>query len=110
MKYLAAMSLSSAPLVADGGDNVIAGLCGTRQTCSKHGHCVVWSLPHMEQAVSKPIVVSYFAVFAMLVLAASLHLATPLVTAFFAYFALSQLAFWRRKWVAICAFLLFVVA
>lgn len=64
----------------------------------------------MPGAVSKPVLFSYAAIFLLLVLAGWLRLTTPLLTVLFSYFALSQLTFWRSRWVAIVIFVLLVAA
>jgi predicted PurR-regulated permease PerM len=52
---------------------------------------------------------SYFFIFATLVLVAWLHLATPFITALFAYFALSKLDRFRHKALAVIIFVVVVL-
>jgi predicted PurR-regulated permease PerM len=64
----------------------------------------------MPRSVPKPVAFSYGAILLLLILSGWLHLMTPLITVLFSYFVLSQLTFWRSKWIAIATFLVLVAA
>src|SRR5213593_3452214 len=54
--------------------------------------------------------ISYIFMVVLLVAVGWLHLGAPVITILFAYFALSKLRFTRQKWIAVCIFIVAVLA
>ncbi|MDA1275351.1 MAG: AI-2E family transporter [Verrucomicrobia bacterium] len=59
--------------------------------------------------MTKPAKISYTLILLMLVLVASLGMATPLITTLFSYFALEKLTFTKNKWLTTGLFTLLVI-
>jgi predicted PurR-regulated permease PerM len=64
----------------------------------------------MNVLVRKPVAISYLIIFAALILVAALRLSTPFITVLFAYFILSRLRLGRKRWIAVCVFVILVAA